>query len=689
MDKKLSTLFFFLLCSFSAHAQTFPTAPINGPGPPINPCSNGVLYTDTTNGNLWSCKTGAWQNTTGSGGGVTTSQSVQFVGTNGNDSNDGLSWLTPKFTIYKALCSLPGGNCSTQTFGAGTILAGPGVTASPTTNGGIWLMGANDPAFADPPAGWLKCSSGCALSIIGVANTGGGPNGHKPRVALLNPGGSTDNNHPGVWISALSSPITLSNFQFNYPGRAFVIGECSDNNQDGTCGVQGTIFDNDGGLINQTVTNGPCTTIGGNTFWVYFRDFGCAGNYNAPSLTSDLHAAVVIAAATSPGAGLIYFNDVNFAGGGIISHSGSSGTQLYVSNAIEEGDFSHAIPSVVSFNGWNSANSDAILENIQQADGGGGSMPAVQTAPQTSSAQAAIYGTTQGPTVLNGNFASGPAVQLNPIGDTFSPFATDPLKQGQQGFYNGYLVAKTDVARRLAGFTPGRFTNLANSASSDWTFTNTGAASVLTPSLSDPFGGTGAAKIANSTANDNTLTLGLTSYTSAIGDWVVTGVWGENLAQTGDSFVQGCPGQPTYNSSYTYKAFGPFKGDGQWQFLWMAQKMSTVTSGNICALVHFNSAIQPTLYGPVFYIIPAGTLSDNEVVNFANTMNSVDTSCGVGAICNVAGHPLQLAGDAFATLGSQKNGTVTYCSDCTIANPCAGSGTGAIAKKLNGVWVCN
>jgi hypothetical protein len=43
----------------------------------------------------------------------------------------------------------------------------------------------------------------------------------------------------------------------------------------------------------------------------------------------------------------------------------------------------------------------------------------------------------------------------------------------------------------------------------------------------------------------------------------------------------------------------------------------------------------------------------------------------------------------FASLGTPANGTVTYCSDCTIANPCAGSGTGALAKRLNSVWVCN
>jgi hypothetical protein len=43
----------------------------------------------------------------------------------------------------------------------------------------------------------------------------------------------------------------------------------------------------------------------------------------------------------------------------------------------------------------------------------------------------------------------------------------------------------------------------------------------------------------------------------------------------------------------------------------------------------------------------------------------------------------------FSALGTPANGIMKYCSDCTIANPCAGSGTGALAKRLNGVWVCN
>jgi hypothetical protein len=53
------------------------------------------------------------------------------------------------------------------------------------------------------------------------------------------------------------------------------------------------------------------------------------------------------------------------------------------------------------------------------------------------------------------------------------------------------------------------------------------------------------------------------------------------------------------------------------------------------------------------------------------------------------GNPLSFNATLFAALVSAPNGTVLYCSDCTIANPCAGGGTGALAKRLNGVWVCN
>jgi hypothetical protein len=50
---------------------------------------------------------------------------------------------------------------------------------------------------------------------------------------------------------------------------------------------------------------------------------------------------------------------------------------------------------------------------------------------------------------------------------------------------------------------------------------------------------------------------------------------------------------------------------------------------------------------------------------------------------------LQFTGRTFANLGTPANGTFYYCTDCTEADPCAGSGTGAFARRLNNRWKCN
>lgn len=52
---------------------------------------------------------------------------------------------------------------------------------------------------------------------------------------------------------------------------------------------------------------------------------------------------------------------------------------------------------------------------------------------------------------------------------------------------------------------------------------------------------------------------------------------------------------------------------------------------------------------------------------------------------------LRFSSFTFANIATHltTNGEIGYCSDCTIANPCAGAGTGAFAKRLNGVNVCN
>ena len=73
------------------------------------------------------------------------------------------------------------------------------------------------------------------------------------------------------------------------------------------------------------------------------------------------------------------------------------------------------------------------------------------------------------------------------------------------------------------------------------------------------------------------------------------------------------------------------------------------------------------------------------------------TVAGIGITNNVVGGQTQGViignGDgttvSFAELAAATNGAIIYCDDCTKATPCAGAGTGALAKRLNGAWDCD
>jgi hypothetical protein len=69
----------------------------------------------------------------------------------------------------------------------------------------------------------------------------------------------------------------------------------------------------------------------------------------------------------------------------------------------------------------------------------------------------------------------------------------------------------------------------------------------------------------------------------------------------------------------------------------------------------------------------AGVVTVNTILRHANTILNT----------------LTLDTFSFSNLGFPANGSIRYCSDCMATNPCAGGGTGAIAKRLNGRWVCN
>lgn len=95
------------------------------------------------------------------------------------------------------------------------------------------------------------------------------------------------------------------------------------------------------------------------------------------------------------------------------------------------------------------------------------------------------------------------------------------------------------------------------------------------------------------------------------------------------------------------------------------------------------------VHGSYQLVFGSSGLNTPDVGFIRSSANVLKLSNGASGFGTLYSGGVRLEGVLQANLGSPSNGTVVYCSDCTIANPCASGGTGAIAKRLNGVWVCN
>lgn len=92
---------------------------------------------------------------------------------------------------------------------------------------------------------------------------------------------------------------------------------------------------------------------------------------------------------------------------------------------------------------------------------------------------------------------------------------------------------------------------------------------------------------------------------------------------------------------------------------------------------------------------PAGMFIQDGVFDFLSatgqTPGSATTMTSKFRV-NLDGTARFTTGLAFASLGTPADGTFVYCTDCTVTgagdNTCAGSGTGALAIRLNGAWRC-
>ncbi len=572
------------------------------------------------------------------------SNSAGCGGVGCSDANDGKSLGSAMATIDHALCSLPGGNCTAQLLGSGTLYFTDGSSANATSTCGVWIMGSIDPNYASPPACWLKANSGAGgIALIGIPNSSYGPNTQIPRAGIVG-GSNADRNHPGIWISGTNEAIYIANAAIQYPGRGIVVGECSNNTRTGTCNTSGVYFDNVTANLNAVAGNGPAWDITGHSFWIRMRNCGGGGLDNVNTNTSDNSAAVLVDGRTNGGVDLLFIDDFDAASGGIKFYAGSNGGSLNVTHLTTEGQNGEPAVWFAATGGGGDDNVVGTINKVVVSDATANSPGVEVDVPGTG----IIANDVQGQGVnLVGPMNTGAQYQNN-----LQNQAISPQRYGQTGSVYGWSYGKRDDSQRNGALTTVRFTNqVSGSTCSSWLL-QPSSGTLTCSGIADPFGGMNAGQA--STTNSGTYGLrflpgssGVDSANLAVGEYIIGGVWTRsvtangypNSAQTavdigisgtGFTAVGGCDGDSVL-------------GDGQWTWNRCIYKVTAV--GTNPALVEFeaqfdsNHTIQ--VYAPVINFIPSGALSDNEAYAYENALKTYDALCAVGSACGMEFNPIE------------------------------------------------
>lgn len=571
------------------------------------------------------------------------SSSAGCGGAGCSDANDGKSFGSAMQTIDHALCALPGGNCTTQLAGSGTVYFTDGSAANSTSTCGVWLMGGNDPNYSSPPACWLKLGSGTGgIALIGVPKASYGPNTQIPR-AVIDGGSSADRNHPGIWLSGTQEAIYIANAAVQYPGRGIVVGECSNNTRTNTCNSSSIYFDNVTVNLNRAAGNGPAWDITGASFWIRMRNCGGGGLDSVNSPTSDLSPAVFLDGRTNTGIGLVFIDDFNAASGGIKFYSGLNGGSLNVTKLSTEGQAGE--PAVwLASGGSGDSYVQGTIDKVLVSDATANS-PGVENDTVAAITVNDITGQT-----FN---VVGKANVLGQYPNNFQNQVVSPQRYLQTGDIDGWNYGKRDDSERNSSLTTVRFSNqVRGSACSSWVLQPNSSDTLTCSGIADPFGGTNAGQASASVGGQYGLRFlpgssGVDVVNLSIGEYIIGGVW------TRSETANGYPGASNIDADISVTGTGftiaggcdgdSVLGDGQWTWNRCIYKVTAI--GTNPAQVAFESQFDNThtiqAYAPVLNFIPAGTISDNEAYAYENGLKTYDSLCAVGASCGMEFNPIE------------------------------------------------
>lgn len=630
-----------------------------------------------------------------------TSDSVQYVSPNGNDSNDGLSPGTAKLTVVAALKALPGG--SSTNAGVGTVLISGSVNASTTSTCGIWLMGVADPNFSSPPACWLKWqpTSGQSLTIDCLGKIGGPAHGHDSTCTMTG-GGISDSVHPTIWISATNQTVAIKNISFGGFLNTYIkYGIDSNNARSGATAGSSSFSLNNVGWNHGGCRpgGGPGMDVGSQAFWISMRDIvasGCVKQMFTVGASAAVRASNVVTITTSTahnivagdvvtvtnilddtfnnsvvvataadnthftytqtganttsgsgyvvtagaaainidpgpgtGSGLIWIDTINLNSGGIRITPGTNGSGVYVRNVSYEGDF--ADPDMPPFLATSTNFASIIrVENVEVSDNLN-AIPDVQidNAINYSALVSRVDGSLRGKmTYLGGGTQPSPG----------------QIASGKAGFYDGRLVAGgIDAGRRLFSPVAVQSANLATT-NPTWGF-QVGSGTVTPVAARD--GSLGAGRVTASGGQAFPQFYIANGVTLTVGDVYVFGVWARSNTANGYSnnappvkfilnangFGTGdtCAPGPTGAGSVLFPVVSPT--DGQWDWISGACKIQTAPVVAGVSLVGVVDTAHTTdFYAPTLVKFAAGTVSNNEMYEIANNLQSLPDNVAAGTV---------------------------------------------------------
>ena len=455
-------------------------------------------------------------------------QSVCYASPSGNDGNDGSYWSLAKGDVMACYDALPpSGGAIYFTDGGSPRAPIPLCKATDPHGCGIWVMGARDPNYSNPPPGWRHGKG--AVNFVGVGGSCAFAFALTPQVCTS--GGGRDANHPELWLSDVSV-FSFSNISLSGSHVPAYIGvDSTQSFTDINAASWDLKFDNVFFGVNPVVGAGPSMLIASTSGWNFFNHCQFQGNgqeiaNNSCSRTSGVTTctgvalyppkAIVLPTSWSGTMNLGVFgaSDPSFDGiqSATITSSktftysqpglpNSSATRVLASSDAAQGMLVNPAGKRGLGNGMLKVENSflagsSIRVYIGENGGGiqainpfqeGGSSPVVhiigclsgsdiENAYVSDSGMTSVWidapsSCLRPPYVLNSTVA-GPAILAGnsaPMGSTSGVLTTtSPAALGQQGIAGNRVFSQVDGARRGFGPVAARFVNLAKTLPANW-----------------------------------------------------------------------------------------------------------------------------------------------------------------------------------------------------------------------------